>query len=105
MQLFYDLEDYERITGRPFPSSPHLFNPQREPQPEQPGRHPIKNNVKAVVWAKTEGLCYHCRRVLNPFREFHIDHLVPLSKGGSDNVENLVPSCATCNLKKGTRPC
>lgn len=31
------------------------------------------------------------------------EHIVPLSRGGPDTIDNLVLSCATCNRDKGTR--
>jgi len=31
----------------------------------------------------------------------HLDHVVPLSKGGSDTLENVKPSHAKCNIAKG----
>ena len=34
---------------------------------------------------------------------FHIDHLIPISKGGNDTIENVRPSHGLCNLKKGSR--
>ncbi|MFI2242392.1 HNH endonuclease [Streptomyces chrestomyceticus] len=33
----------------------------------------------------------------------HLDHVVPLSKGGADVESNMVPACALCNLSKGAK--
>jgi hypothetical protein len=33
---------------------------------------------------------------------FHIDHLIPISKGGNDTIENVRPSHGLCNLRKGS---
>ena len=32
--------------------------------------------------------------------KLHVDHLIPFSKGGSDEVENLTVACQACNCKK-----
>jgi 5-methylcytosine-specific restriction endonuclease McrA len=32
--------------------------------------------------------------------KMHVDHAIPVSRGGSDEWHNLVPACEPCNLKK-----
>lgn len=41
--------------------------------------------------------CYYCGRKLT---EYHIDHVIPLSRGGCDGAENKVLACPDCNLSK-----
>lgn len=33
----------------------------------------------------------------------HIDHVLPISKGGSDTLDNVRPAHGSCNIKKGDR--
>lgn len=35
--------------------------------------------------------------------EFHIDHVLPSSKGGGDEADNLQVACPSCNLSKSDR--
>jgi hypothetical protein len=46
--------------------------------------------------------CQYCGRKA-PEVVFHIDHVFPKSKGGSDAEENLVLSCDECNIGKGNK--
>lgn len=39
----------------------------------------------------------------NGTRWANLDHVIPWSAGGSDNVDNLVMSCQQCNQAKGAR--
>ena len=36
--------------------------------------------------------------------ELHVDHVVPASKGGTDDPVNLVAACSGCNLGKSDKP-
>lgn len=49
-----------------------------------------------------KGLCWHCGKKLDP-KNYHVDHLTPLSRGGSNNADNMVISCPRCNLSKHDR--
>jgi 5-methylcytosine-specific restriction endonuclease McrA len=46
-------------------------------------------------------LCFYCGKELVG-RNATRDHFIPLSKGGSDSISNIVPACRRCNCKKGT---
>lgn len=46
-------------------------------------------------------LCAWCGEYITGV--IHRDHVIPLSKGGSNYIENIVPSCATCNLRKSAK--
>lgn len=37
----------------------------------------------------------------DPYFRFHIEHVLPLKHGGTDDAENLALACRHCNLHKG----
>jgi hypothetical protein len=61
---------------------------------------PKKLPKRALVFKKNNGKCFYCDDQLEIDAEWHIEHKQPKSKGGTNDIENLVPSCPSCNLKK-----
>jgi len=63
-----------------------------------------KAKKRRAVALRAGGYCEYCRLVekgqLGPF---HLEHVVPSSQGGSDELENLAWACSACNLMKSDR--
>ncbi len=85
MGLFYDVHH-------------RLDVPQRLDQEKVPDYRTHKHTLYGVQ----EGLCAGCR-VMFPFRNMTVDHVVPQYRGGTDHMTNLQLLCAACNSMKGTR--
>ena len=72
-------------------------------------RRALKVNAKGtythddivLIYNCQKGRCWWCQGKLGD--EYHIDHRIPLSKGGSNDPSNLVVSCPTCNLSKSNK--
>ena len=58
-----------------------------------------KNDLKELISRYKN--CYWCNDKLNGI--YHIDHYIPVSKGGTNEINNLVLSCPTCNLRKNAK--
>ena len=70
-------------------------------------RHAIRKVVEENVlkqWIDKGRKCQNpkCEKT-GPRNEFHIDHILPVSKGGSNRIENLQVLCVKCNLSKGPK--
>ena len=63
----------------------------------------MSNTIRSHVWDKSDGICHYCHGPLHPFRNFHVDHVHPVTFGGTSDLKNLVASCKTCNMSKGSK--
>lgn len=54
-----------------------------------------------TIYDSQKGRCWYCLKPLNG--TYHVDHRIPLARGGSNAPENIVIACPTCNLSKGAR--
>lgn len=70
-------------------------------------RRALKRNAEGThtedditsIWVNQKGQCVYCDADLL-VTDFHVDHIVPLAKGGSNWPSNLQCLCPDCNLRK-----
>lgn len=60
-------------------------------------RRQLRPEVRARVLAS--GMCARCGST----DDLTVDHVVPVSRGGSDDIDNLRALCLRCNSSKGAR--
>jgi hypothetical protein len=51
------------------------------------------------IWDRDNWTCVEC----GTHKDLTVDHIVPVSKGGADEDDNLQTMCKPCNSRKGAR--
>lgn len=67
---------------------------------DRPVRAAIPVAIQRQVLSRQGKACSYCGDTEGPF---DFDHILPVSRGGSDDASNLTLACATCNRSKGGR--
>jgi len=63
----------------------------------------IVNTARRVeIYKRDNGQCYMCHEKL-PLEKIELDHLVPVSRGGTSDSKNVAVSCQFCNRSRGNR--
>jgi 5-methylcytosine-specific restriction endonuclease McrA len=57
---------------------------------------------RANIYARDAYSCQYCAHSY-PTQELTFDHVVPVSRGGRKDWENIVTCCVSCNRRKGGR--
>lgn len=104
-------QEQARILAEALQGQEHLIWEQRmERRRARAYRHTIKyrsplSKVDRIsrdqVIERDHSTCYLCGRNELANDEIHIDHVIPLSRGGHHVAENVRVACAPCNLRKG----
>lgn len=63
----------------------------------------IRNKLnKSYVLLRDSFICQYCGKKLKE-SEITLDHIIPRSRGGRNNWQNLATACPECNSKKGDK--
>lgn len=73
----------------------------RDDIPKRSEKLPNYSTHKHILYGKQEGSCNGCRGYF-PFQNMTVDHIIPVSKGGTDHEENLQLLCGACNSVKSS---
>jgi 5-methylcytosine-specific restriction endonuclease McrA len=93
-----DPKKVQRITD----ASPNRAAVRRAMAHRRRGRLRGAPSFSATEWialvAIYGGRCAYCGEI----RPLQIDHRVPIARGGSNMIENILPACGPCNQRKAT---
>lgn len=104
----FSKEKTEKILLKVFPN--YVFERDRliradttTPRPKTAGqivRSRLSGTVKRAIKSEAENCCHWCGI---HSATLEIDHVVPVSRGGTNDRSNLVASCKACNAAKGNK--
>lgn len=93
-QVTYNLFDLLEV---PF-NIPNL--PKRSPRRQKREDIFRLRGIRSSILKRQKNICFWCESELS-FSNSSLDHVIPLSRGGSYGLDNLVTSCLTCNNVRG----
>lgn len=59
----------------------------------------VPSEVRKAVWNRASGKCESCGSI----KDLEYDHVIPISKGGSNTIKNIQVLCRECNRKKSNK--
>lgn len=59
----------------------------------------VETFTRAAIFRRDRGICHACHRKVDP-RHWHLDHLVPLARGGEHTRQNVAVAHPECNLRR-----
>src|SRR6266568_4624376 len=100
-----EIQEHKRTRDKAYSSRPevqrqrivHAHN-RRARQKAIPGTHTAQDIQEQ--YDRQRGTCYWCHKKLE---KYHVDHIIPLVRGGSNDPDNLVIACPHCNLSKNKK--
>lgn len=67
-------------------------------------RKPIPKKIREQIYQKYDGHCAYCGCKLE-YKDMQVDHVTSVFYyNGTNDIDNLMPSCRMCNFYKSTFP-
>lgn len=97
---FVELLDHQRQLGDIRIKAIKIILLQDKPQKAKRKRTHIPKGMRHEVFKRDNYTCCECGARKDDGATLHVDHIIPVSKGGSDELSNLQTLCSDCNLNK-----
>lgn len=55
------------------------------------------------IYRRQNGRCKYCDTLVYSRKDYHVDHVIPLARGGTNYPDNLAIACKKCNISKGDK--
>lgn len=65
-------------------------------------RSKLTPKIRYQVLKKYNYTCQYCGRTASDGVKLHVDHIIPVSRGGKTEMDNLTVACEECNIGKGS---
>ncbi len=75
----------------------------QEEKDEKPTRKAVPARLRYETLKKHNHQCQSCGATVEDGAKLEVDHIVPVSKGGTNEPENLQVLCKTCNIGKSDK--
>jgi 5-methylcytosine-specific restriction endonuclease McrA len=105
LRWYYNNHDYALARNREWqranPAKLYIQSARRYARKKKVGGRITAFDVKRM-YKSQNGRCWYCLCDLKN-TGYHIDHRIPLSRDGTNQLNNLCLSCPKCNLSKGAK--
>lgn len=78
--------------------NPDIVKKIKEKRSRVQGKHTLEDRERLLRVQKYK--CNNCKCCIKERSSRHLDHIMPISKGGSNNADNLQWLCKQCNMSK-----
>ena len=92
------IRDYVAMAYTDNPEYPYYIEPKI--YRDAPVRRYISPTERESIYKRDNYTCSYCGKHGGTLE---IDHVVPICRGGNDNIQNMVTSCVYCNRSKGSK--